>query len=90
MSKNVQAVSLCFDPITKSKLDKHSKKRKLSVSALVRDLVDKQLPSEDENVDIIILKIPDNIKSDSETLKTWLDKRVEFITKALTNCDKKE
>ena len=83
-TKKPNIMSLSVDLDTQEKLKVHSKKRKISISALVRDLVEKQLPSKEEAVDTVILKIPGELRNDSENLRNWLNLRVEAIIKALT------
>lgn len=61
-----------------------AKKRNATLSAVVKDLVEKQLPLRGEKVDTVILKIPKPVTKDSENLRTWLNLRVEAIVKALS------
>lgn len=82
MSKTITRMSIAVDPDMKEKLESNAKKRNISVSALVRDMAEKQLPSQDES-DTIILKIPHDIKADSQTLKNWLDNKVQMIVQVL-------
>jgi hypothetical protein len=62
-----------------------AKKRNISVSKLIRDLVEKNLPEIDEDVDVVVLKIPVSYRSNPDTLKQWLGLRIDAIIKALTS-----
>jgi hypothetical protein len=60
-----------------------AKRRNISVSKLIRDMADKNLPVGEEEFDTIILKIPPDAKKDADTLKQWLLLRVDAVVKAL-------
>lgn len=76
-------MSLSVDPEIQERLKKSAKKRNVSVSKLVRDMVEKYLPSTDEDIDVVILKIPNSAKLTETELRNWLSPRCENIVKAL-------
>jgi hypothetical protein len=87
MSAN-KILSLSIDTEFQERVKKEAKRKDVSVSKLIRDIVEKSLPPESEDgtvYDTIILKIPSNIKSDSETLSAWLKPRIDLIVKNLTS-----
>lgn len=83
--KKVNIMSLSVDLEIQERLKQVAKKRNLSVSKLVRDMVEKNLSSTDEDVDTVIFKIPNSVKVTEEKLRNWLNPRVENIVKALTD-----
>lgn len=83
-AKKINVMSLSVDLEIQERMKNIAKKRNISVSRLVRDMVDKQLPHEDESVDIVILKIPTDLRSKPEELSKWLQVRSSGIVKALT------
>ncbi len=78
-------MSLSVDPDIQEKMKLVAKKRNISVSKLIRDLVEKNLPEIDEDVDVVVLKIPVSYRSNPDTLKQWLGLRIDAIIKALTS-----
>lgn len=87
-SKKINIMSLSIDMDFQERLKKVAKKRNVSVSKLVRDIVEKYLGPEDDTnpVDTIILKIPMDAKSSPQKLQEWLQIRENAIVKALTSC----
>lgn len=85
INKKISNISLSVDSETQELLKTVAKKRKVSVSKLVRDIVEKHLsPTEEhEDVDTVIFKIPNNAKATEVDLRNWLSPRVENIVKAL-------
>lgn len=86
MPKKLKIMSLSVEPEMQDLLKVSSKKLGLSVSALVRDLVDKHLDllvNDGEEIPVI-LRIPTSLKGDEAALKAWLDARVTAISKALS------
>ena len=80
-------MSLSVDPEIQERLKKVAKKRNISVSKLVRDMVDKHFGTdniEENTVDTVILKIPTEIKGKPEELKQWLQVRFDGIFKVFT------
>ena len=47
-------------------------------------MVEKNLPDVDEEVDVVIFKVPFAQKSSSDALRQWLSPRMEAVVKALT------
>jgi len=47
-------------------------------------LVEKNLPNVDEDVDVVVFKVPVEMRVSSESLKQWLSVRVDAVVKALT------
>lgn len=56
-----------------------------NVSKLIRDLMEKYLMCEDDVIPVI-LKIPVNLKGDSEGLEKWMAAKSSAIVKALSAC----
>lgn len=81
--KKANNMSLAIDVETRDKLKEVAQKRKISVSKLIRDMVDKNLSVTDEDVDTVILKIPNSVKVTEVGLRDWLAPRMENIVKAL-------
>lgn len=85
MSAN-KILSLSIDVEFQERVKKEAKRKNVSVSKLIRDIVEKSLPSEGDLIyDTIILKIPSDVKSSPEKLQEWLTPRVDSIIKNLTN-----
>lgn len=76
-------MSLSVDLEIQERLKKVAAKRNVSVSKLVRDMVEKNLSATDEDVDTVIFKIPNSAKVTEAELRNWLVPRVENIVKAL-------
>ena len=84
MAKKVNIMSLSMDLDIQDRLKIVAKKRDVSVSKLIRDLADKFL-NEEDNVDMVVLKIPKDIRKEKVMLKSWIDQRVELIVKTLSS-----
>lgn len=84
MNKKLNIMSLSVEPEMQDKLKRHAKTRDVSVSKLVRDLVDKYLVAEDDVIPVI-LKIPTKLRGDQENLQRWMDTKSSAIVKALSN-----
>ena len=82
-NKKPNIMSLSVDLEIQERLKKVAKKRNVSVSKLVRDMVEKNLPASDEDCDTVIFKIPDSAKVNAEELRKWLGARVDAVVKAL-------
>jgi hypothetical protein len=82
MSKKGSIMSLSVDSEIQDKMKIVAKKRNISVSKLVRDLADKFL-NEEDNVDMVVLKIPKVLRSDEVKLREWIDQRKELVTRTL-------
>ena len=84
MAKKVNIMSLSMDLDIQDRLKIVAKKRDVSVSKLIRDLADKFL-NEEDNVDMVVLKIPKDLRKEKDMLKSWIDQRVELIVKTLSS-----
>jgi len=85
MTKKLNIMSLSVDPEIQERLKSVAKKRNVSVSKLVRDLIEKYLGNDDDSHEItVILKIPKHLKEDPPELERWMSLRMEGIVKALT------
>jgi hypothetical protein len=86
MPKKLKIMSLSVEPEMQDLLKISSKKLGCSVSALVRDLVNKHLDllvNDGEEIPVI-LRIPTGLKGDKESLEKWLASRVSAIADALS------
>lgn len=83
-AKKGTIMSLSVDLDIQEKMKAVAKKRNISVSKLIRDLVEKNLPNVEEDVDVVVFKVPVEMRSSSEILKQWLSVRVDAVVKALT------
>ena len=84
-AKKGTILSLAIDPEIQERLKAVAKKRNVSVSKLVRDMAEKNLPANDnEEFDTVIFKIPKDITAKSDLLKQWLTVRIDAIVKALS------
>ena len=84
MAKKVNIMSLSMDLDIQDRLKIVAKKRDVSVSKLIRDVADKFL-NEEDNVDMVVLKIPKDLRKEKVMLKSWIDQRVELIVKTLSS-----
>lgn len=82
MAKKVIA-NISIESSTRDFLKEYADKKQMSVSKVIKDLVDKYLISEGEVIPVI-LKIPLKLKGDQENLKKWLETRVISIVNALS------
>ena len=82
--KKSNIMSLSVDLEIQERLKRVAAKRNVSVSKLVRDMVEKNLSVTDEDVDTVIFKIPNSAKATEVELRNWLMPRVENIVKALS------
>lgn len=85
-AKKGTIMSLSIDLDIQDRMKAVAKKRNISVSKLIRDMAEKNLPAnDDEEFDTVIFKIPKNIVSDPNVLKNWLSLRLDAVVKALAN-----
>jgi predicted DNA-binding protein len=84
MNKKSNIMSLSVDPEIQERLKRVARRRDVSVSKLVRDMVDKFL-NDDDNMDMVILKVPKTLKEDQEGLRSWLNARFESVAAALNS-----
>jgi len=82
-------ISLSLLPEMHDELLLASKKAGLSLSKLIRELVNKHLDLlvHEGNEIPVILKIPAHLKSDEEGLKKWFAVKIHAIIKALTKSE---
>lgn len=85
MQKKPQIMSLSMEIEIQDHLKKEAKKKGISVSKLIRDLVEKCIPVVEDGVEVdtVILKIPRSLRNNPEELKKWLDIRRDGIVKTL-------
>jgi hypothetical protein len=76
-----QCLRVVSDVGLQTNLEAVAKKKGVTVSELVFDLVSKHLPSDQEFP--IIIRVPKNLKGNEEELRKWLMPKVEGIIKAL-------
>ena len=76
-------MSLSMEPEMQDRLKAQAKRKSVSVSKLVRELVDRYLSADDEVIPVI-LKIPQKLKGDEQGLRTWLNAKVEAVVRTLT------
>lgn len=87
-NNNNKILSLSIDVEVQERMKKEAKRKNISVSKLVRDVMEKNLPVDSDSevvYDTIILKIPSDTKSSEENLRAWLQPRFDAIIKNLTN-----
>lgn len=83
-AKKGTIMSLSVDLDIQEKMKAVAKKRNISVSKLIRDLVEKNLPNIEEEVDVVVFKVPVEMRNSPESLKQWLSVRLDPVVKALT------
>lgn len=81
--KNIMSLAMDLDFQEKVKLI--AKKRNKSVSAFVRECLEKFIDSDDNPVYTVILKMPTNLKNDKDKMQDWLDIRFKSIIKTLAS-----
>ena len=94
MSKKLGIMSLSIEPEIHDLLKKHALEDGVSVSRLIRDLVEKHLINKDKftviehNDDIIpvVLKIPVKLRGDAR-IRDWLKVRCDAIANKLAPID---
>lgn len=96
MSKNKKVMSIAIRPELHDELKKFAKRKNMSASSYVGDLVEQAVKLDpdddpvvigtpvDEEVKAVVLKIPVHLKSDPEQLKKWLSVQVTNLYKKLT------
>lgn len=82
-NKKLNIMSLSIEPEMQDRLKKIAKAKGVSVSKMIRDLVDKFLVVDEDSIPVI-LKIPLHMKSEPESLQKWLDAKTAAIVKALS------
>lgn len=96
MSKNKKVMSIAIVPDLHEELKRYSKRKGLSASTYVGNLIEQAVKLNidddpmvigkpiDEDVKSIILKIPNSLREDPEQLKKWLAVQMSGILKAMT------
>lgn len=85
MAKKNNIMSLAMELDFQEKVKLIAKKRNKSVSAFVRECLEKFIDSDENPVYTVILKIPTNLKSDKIKMQDWLDVRMKSILKTLAS-----
>jgi len=87
MSDKLKIVSVSLEPEMHDLLKNSAKKLGISVSLLIRELVNKYLDLmvNDSDEVPVILRIPSHLKSDADQLKQWLAVKTNAITTHLTS-----
>lgn len=96
MSKNKKVMSIAIKPELHDELKKFSKRKGLSASTYIGNLVEQAVklnidddpmvigkPMDDEVIPVV-LKIPAALKSQPEKLKQWMEVQSNGIVKAMT------
>lgn len=78
---NIMSVSM--EPEMQERLKAHAKKKNVSVSKLIRDLVDRYVGN-DEEVIPVILKVPQKLKGDEAGLRAWVNAKAEAVVRTLS------
>jgi len=96
MSKNKKVMSIAIKPELHDELKKLSKRKGMSASTYIGNLVEQALklnPDDDaivvgkpadEDVMPVILKVPSSLIDNYEKLKNWMDVQSNGILKAIT------
>lgn len=96
MSKNKKVMSIAIKPELHDELKKFSKRKGLSASMYIGNLIEQAVrlnieddpmvigkPTDDEVVPVV-LKIPSALKNHPDKLKQWMDIQANGIVKAMT------
>ena len=73
-------MSLSIDHEFQEVLKKAAKKRNVTTSKLIRDILEKNLSDEG---DTVIFKIPSSIKTCEADLRSWFEARIDAVVQAL-------
>lgn len=84
-SKKANIMSLSIDPEIQEKIKVIAKKRNISSSKLVRDIVEKHLSHSEEDIDTVVFKVPEHVKKNAKELEDWFLVRVKSVVKALVS-----
>lgn len=82
-SKKPNIMSLSVNEGVQARLKKIADKRNLTVSQMMRDVIDKHFGTGEEDVDTIILKVPRSMRQSPEELEKWLKVRFDWVLKKL-------
>lgn len=86
-TKKANIMSLSVDLEIQDRLKKVAKRRNVSVSKLVRDVIDKHIGPDVADgtiIDTVILKIPASLKANPQELREWLQTRFDKVVQSLT------
>lgn len=96
MSKNKKVMSIAINPELHDELKKFSKRKGISASSYIGNLLEQAVklnidddamvigkPLDDE-IRAVVLKIPTALKNNPEKLKQWMDVQSAGIVKAMT------
>ena len=84
--KKLKIMSLSVEAETQELLKNSAKRIGISVSQLIRDLVEKYLDlivNSGEEIPVI-LQVPIALKGNPEEVKKWLEARIDTVVKALS------
>lgn len=96
MSKNKQVMSIAIVPELKDELTRYARRKGMSASAYIGNLVEQAVKLNidddpivmgkpiDEDVLPVVLKVPSRFRHDKESLEQWLNVQVQGIVKAMT------
>jgi hypothetical protein len=96
MSKNKKVMSIAIKPELHDELRKFSKRKGVSASTYIGNLVEQAVKLNidedamvigkplDDDVIPVVLKIPAALKNNAEKLKQWMDVQASGIVKAMT------
>lgn len=92
MSKKLSIMSLSIEPEMQDELKKYAKEEGVSVSKLLRDLVEKYLVNRDKFTIIehndefipVVLKVPSDLRGDPK-VKDWVQSRCDAVVQKLSN-----
>lgn len=99
MSKNKKVMSIAIVPELHEELKKYSKRKGMSASAYVGNLIEQAVKLNidddlvvigtpiDEEVVPVILKIPVALKTDPDQLKRWMAAQMNGIFKTMTKSE---
>ena len=82
--KNV--MSFAIDPDIQEKIKKVAARKSQPFSKIIRDLADKFL-NDEETHDMIVLKVPKELRTTPEELKKWMEVKTTAIFNALIKND---
>lgn len=94
--KNKKVMSIAIEPELHESVKEYAKRKGMSASSYIGDLVRKAMRINiddepmvigkpmDENVMPVVLKIPVNLKGNGEALKAWMESQCQAIVKKLS------
>lgn len=76
-------MSFAIEPELQDRLRAHAKRKGISNSMCVRELIDRFI-IDDDTIIPVVLKIPVELKGDKEALMAWLESRKNAIVEKLS------